>query len=53
MSRKHFKRFFSWQYEKYCILLIFFDISIGYDAAAVDDILDIDIDKYFMNKNGM
>ena len=50
MSRKHFKRLFSRQYEKDWIKGYVYDSSVNYDAVAANI---LDIHKYLMKKNYM
>ena len=51
MFRKRFKRLFDRKYEKTELYGSVFDLSVDYDAIAVDEILDIR--KYLMKKNGI
>ena len=49
MSRKHFKRLSVDNMKKTGLSGYDYDFSVGYDAIAVDDVLDIH--KYLMKKN--
>ena len=51
MSRKHYKKFFSRQYEKHGLNGYVYDLSVDYNAIAIDDILDMH--NYLMKEHGI